>query len=135
MGKGCVLYIFRVNKSKPDMCLVSKAGFVIEGLSNVGYTWELVYWGLDKSEEKLTDYIFFPKYWFTFHGKPCVILYFFYIHRNRNMCLVKNTHIEQMMGMGYWKNEFSRNFELYLVMKHSCCYIDIFLDLIKTHKS
>lgn len=38
VGKGCVLYIFRVNKSKPDTCLVSKAGFVIEDLSNVGYT-------------------------------------------------------------------------------------------------
>lgn len=38
VGKGCVLYIFRVNKLKPDMCLVSKAGFVIEVLSNVGYT-------------------------------------------------------------------------------------------------
>ena len=38
VGKGCVLYIFRVNKSKPDICLVLKAGFVIEDSSNVGST-------------------------------------------------------------------------------------------------
>lgn len=110
MGKGCVLYIFRVSKSKPDMCLVSKAGFVIEGLSNVGYTWELVYWGLDKSEEKLTDYIFFPKYWFTFHGKPCVILYFFYIHRNRNMCLVKKYPHRTNDGYGVLKEWIFKKF-------------------------
>lgn len=55
---GCAPNLFRDNKSRPDIGLVSKVGFVIEDLSNVGNTEELLDEGLEKNEEKLTDYIF-----------------------------------------------------------------------------